>query len=80
MSSNTITSIALFLQMWYFKRMNVPTHLPQLLFQSKSLQFEGMHIDSPQCSDVLLHVVWDNPKLHDTRVNPMYKLWKESGM
>ncbi|XP_067929258.1 C-myc promoter-binding protein-like isoform X3 [Watersipora subatra] len=64
--------------MWYFKRMNVPSHLPQLLFQSKTLQLDDMHTASSAPCDISLRVVWDNPRLHDAMATPMYKLWKDS--
>ena len=66
--------------MWYFKRMNVPSHLPQLLFKSKTLRIEDLNLTSPSPNDMSLRVVWDNPKLHDTMVVPMYKLLKDSGI
>jgi len=65
--------------MWYFKRMNFPSHLPQLLFHSSCLTFNNIEIPSPQPSNMILRLVWNHPRLHEKMAAPMYKLWNESG-
>ncbi|KAF6020013.1 hypothetical protein EB796_000285 [Bugula neritina] len=65
--------------MWYFKRMNFPSHLPQLLFHSSCLTFNNIELPSPQPSNMILRLVWNHPRLHEKMAAPMYKLWNESG-
>lgn len=61
--------------MWYFKRLNLPSHLPELSLQASSLM-RGREIPeqwkSPEGKVVSISCCWDNPRLHVNMVPFMY--------
>jgi hypothetical protein len=67
---------------WYFKRINLPSHLPGLaLYASttnKSKQIPASKSRSYDYRNVLVRCLWDNDKLHEDMRKPMYRLWCES--
>lgn len=61
--------------LWYFSRINVPTHLALLCLQSKSI-LSGRQIPDEWAfvDTVRVHTLWDNEKLHSEIGKPLYKL------
>nr|XP_032834163.1 C-myc promoter-binding protein-like isoform X1 [Petromyzon marinus] len=82
----TVCSVALLQQhpilfwnlLWYFQRLQLPSHLPALLLLSR-LGHSGTQ--TPQSGGpregrrVLVHTLWDNRKLHQDLEQPLYVLW-----
>ncbi|XP_022663000.1 C-myc promoter-binding protein-like isoform X2 [Varroa destructor] len=76
--------------MWYFSRLRLPTHIPQLCVGSgllrKGLQSinqeesgQGDVLPGEGCDqrvDVIVRTVWDNPKLHECITPPLYTVYK----
>lgn len=61
--------------MWYFKRLSLPSHLPELCLQAPSLHGsrqipEAWQDTKGKCVNITC--CWDNPKLHANMVPPMY--------
>jgi hypothetical protein len=72
---------------WYFERTNLPTHLPALilppdvscisrLFFSCSRQTFQVR-ETHDASNVRVICFWDNDRLHEDMIKPMYKSWLE---
>ncbi|ESN96036.1 hypothetical protein HELRODRAFT_68572, partial [Helobdella robusta] len=60
---------------WYFSRINVPSHLPSFIHTAPSL---NQHHVSPVAQTVAIHALWDNVRLHSQEhVTPMYILWSQ---
>lgn len=68
--------------MWFFKRIEVPSHLPSLCLHAQSVNKDReippvwVMADS---SNIQLKCMWDNPKLHEDIGPPMYILWSQNG-
>ncbi|XP_043207829.1 DENN domain-containing protein 4C-like [Amphibalanus amphitrite] len=66
---------------WYMQRISVPSHLPGLCLHCRLLEERGAPADGWEQASwrhVQVRCLWDNPKLHDEIVQPMYVQWKES--
>lgn len=63
--------------LWYFSRINAPTHLALLCLKSKSIlnerEIPKEWLDSQK---VVVRTLWDNEKLHSEIGKPLYRLWE----
>ncbi|TSX16999.1 C-myc promoter-binding protein [Bagarius yarrelli] len=63
---------------WFFRRLELPSSLPALILSSKHC---SQNMQPFQCSasedskNVLVTILWDNPKLHQDPIPPCYILW-----
>ncbi|XP_067665838.1 C-myc promoter-binding protein-like isoform X2 [Haliotis asinina] len=63
---------------WYFRRLEVPSHLPGLLLTAKTITkpSEGLkHDNLYDRRHVLIRPMWDNTRIHDEMGLPMYTAW-----
>ncbi|CAL1590136.1 unnamed protein product [Knipowitschia caucasica] len=64
---------------WYFRRLDLPTHLPGLILTSEhcnngvQLPLTSLSQDSKQ---VFVQLLWDNVNLHQEQGDPLYLLWR----
>lgn len=64
---------------WYFRRLDLPTHLPGLILTSEhcnngvQLPLTSLSQDSKQ---VFVQLLWDNVNLHQEPGDPLYLLWR----
>ncbi|XP_058480308.1 DENN domain-containing protein 4C [Solea solea] len=64
---------------WYFRRLDLPTHLPGLILTSEhcnngvQLPLTSLSQDSKQ---VYVQLLWDNINLHQEHGEPLYLLWR----
>uniref|UniRef100_A0AAQ5Z2G4 UDENN domain-containing protein n=1 Tax=Amphiprion ocellaris TaxID=80972 RepID=A0AAQ5Z2G4_AMPOC len=64
---------------WYFRRLDLPTHLPGLILTSEhcnngvQLPLTTLSQDSKQ---VYVQLLWDNINLHKEPGDPLYQLWR----
>uniref|UniRef100_A0A8C6TG72 DENN/MADD domain containing 4C n=1 Tax=Neogobius melanostomus TaxID=47308 RepID=A0A8C6TG72_9GOBI len=64
---------------WYFRRLDLPTHLPGLILTSEhcnngvQLPLISLSQDSKQ---VFVQLLWDNVNLHQEPGDPLYLLWR----
>lgn len=64
---------------WYFRRLDLPTHLPGLILTSEhcnngvQLPLTSLSQDSKQ---VFVQLLWDNVNLHQEAGDPLYLLWR----
>ncbi|XP_053715997.1 DENN domain-containing protein 4C isoform X2 [Synchiropus splendidus] len=64
---------------WYFRRLDLPTHLPGLILTSEhcnngiSLPLTSLSQDSKQ---VYIQLLWDNINLHQEAGEPLYLQWR----
>ncbi|XP_037613819.1 DENN domain-containing protein 4C isoform X1 [Sebastes umbrosus] len=64
---------------WYFRRLDLPTHLPGLILTSEhcnkgvQLPLTSLLQDSKQ---VYIQLLWDNINLHQEHGEPLYQLWR----
>ncbi|XP_028330686.1 C-myc promoter-binding protein-like isoform X2 [Gouania willdenowi] len=64
--------------LWYFRRLDLPSNLPGLILTSEhcnrdsQIPRDWMSEDSKH---VLIQILWDNLKLHQEPVQPLYILW-----
>ncbi|KAF3836975.1 hypothetical protein F7725_004439 [Dissostichus mawsoni] len=64
---------------WYFRRLDLPTHLPGLILTSEHcnkgvrLPLTSLSQDSKQ---VYVQLLWDNINLHQDHGEPLYQLWR----
>lgn len=63
---------------WYFKRINLPSHLPGLILDNLERK-DGKTESLYDYRNVFVHCCWDNEKLHDDMHKPLYRQWIESG-
>lgn len=63
--------------LWYFSRINVPTHLALLCLNSKSI-LNGREVPKEwnKSNKVIVRTLWDNEKLHSEIGKPLYRLWE----
>uniref|UniRef100_A0A9J8DL57 DENN/MADD domain containing 4A n=1 Tax=Cyprinus carpio carpio TaxID=630221 RepID=A0A9J8DL57_CYPCA len=58
---------------WFFRRLDLPSSLPGLFLSSKHYCRDSQVEDS---KNVLVQILWDNPRLHQDHIKPCYLLWK----
>lgn len=64
---------------WYFRRLDLPSHLPGLILTSEhcnkgvQLPLTSLPQDSKQ---VYVQLLWDNINLHEEHGEPLYQLWR----
>ncbi|XP_016411455.1 C-myc promoter-binding protein-like [Sinocyclocheilus rhinocerous] len=64
---------------WFFRRLDLPSSLPGLYLSSKHHCRDSQPLQSCASEDsknVLVQIVWDNPRLHQDHIKPCYLLWK----
>uniref|UniRef100_A0A8B9JYJ6 DENN/MADD domain containing 4A n=1 Tax=Astyanax mexicanus TaxID=7994 RepID=A0A8B9JYJ6_ASTMX len=60
---------------WFFRRLELPSNLPALILSSKHCSFDEQLLQSSASEDsknVLVQILWDNPKLHQDPISPLY--------
>ncbi|XP_053199484.1 C-myc promoter-binding protein-like isoform X1 [Scomber japonicus] len=63
---------------WYFRRLDLPSNLPGLILTSEHCNRESQvprHWMSEDSKHVLIQILWDNLKLHQDPLQPLYILW-----
>ncbi|XP_075934693.1 C-myc promoter-binding protein-like isoform X4 [Anarhichas minor] len=63
---------------WYFRRLDLPSNLPGLMLTSEHCNRHSQvprHWMSEDSKHVLIQILWDNLKLHQDSVQPLYILW-----
>lgn len=63
---------------WFFRRLELPSNLPALILSSKHCSLDEQLLQSSASEDsknVLVQILWDNPKLHLDPIAPCYTLW-----
>ncbi|XP_055766105.1 C-myc promoter-binding protein isoform X2 [Salvelinus fontinalis] len=66
---------------WYYRRLELPSHLPGLILTSQHcsqghvLQVPAQSVSSEDSKHVLVRILWDNPSLHQDSVQALYVLW-----
>ncbi|XP_051952689.1 C-myc promoter-binding protein isoform X1 [Xyrauchen texanus] len=63
---------------WFFRRLDLPSNLPGLCLSSKHYSNDAQPLQSASedSKNVLVQILWDNPKLHQDPIQPCYLLWK----
>nr|AUH27392.1 DENN domain containing protein 4A [Gobiocypris rarus] len=64
---------------WFFRRLDLPSSLPGLYLSSKHYSKDAQPLQSCASEDsknVLVQILWDNPRLHQDPIQPCYLLWK----
>ncbi|KAK7152076.1 hypothetical protein R3I94_008420 [Phoxinus phoxinus] len=64
---------------WCFRRLDLPSSLPGLYLSSKHYSNDAQSLQSFASEDsknVLVQILWDNPRLHQDPIQPCYLLWK----
>ncbi|XP_022330463.2 C-myc promoter-binding protein-like isoform X4 [Crassostrea virginica] len=62
---------------WYFKRLEVPSHVPGFLLTAKSINGEEGNVGLYSSKHVLIRPLWDNVRIHEEVGLPMYRSWNE---
>lgn len=63
--------------LWYFSRINAPTHLALLCLKAKSILNErNVPKEWSDSQKVVVRTLWDNEKLHSEIGKPLYRLWE----
>ncbi|XP_033972875.1 C-myc promoter-binding protein-like isoform X2 [Trematomus bernacchii] len=63
---------------WYFRRLDLPSNLPGLMLTSEHCNRGSQvprHWMSEDSKHVLIQILWDNLKLHQDSIQPLYILW-----
>ncbi|XP_060913426.1 C-myc promoter-binding protein-like isoform X3 [Labrus mixtus] len=63
---------------WYFRRLDLPSNLPGLILTSDHCNIDSQvprHWMSEDSKHVLIQILWDNLKLHQEAIQPLYILW-----
>ncbi|XP_034019861.1 LOW QUALITY PROTEIN: DENN domain-containing protein 4C [Thalassophryne amazonica] len=64
---------------WYFRRLELPTHLPGLILNSEHCN-NGVQLPltllSQDSKQVYVQLLWDNINLHQEPGDPLYLLWR----
>ncbi|XP_044074973.1 C-myc promoter-binding protein-like isoform X3 [Siniperca chuatsi] len=63
---------------WYFRRLDLPSNLPGLILTSEHCNRDSQvprHWMSEDSKHVLIQILWDNLKLHQDQIQPLYILW-----
>uniref|UniRef100_A0AAY4D8J5 DENN/MADD domain containing 4A n=1 Tax=Denticeps clupeoides TaxID=299321 RepID=A0AAY4D8J5_9TELE len=63
---------------WYFRLLELPSCLPGLILSSQHCQHVPQASSSEDSRNVLVQILWDNPKLHQDPIPPCY-MWEEGG-
>ncbi|XP_023231484.1 C-myc promoter-binding protein-like [Centruroides sculpturatus] len=64
---------------WFFKRINVPSHLPNLCLEASSItKNKQMTERNNDFKNVIIRCLWDNVKWHEDIGQPMYLLWTQN--
>ncbi|XP_026086364.1 C-myc promoter-binding protein-like isoform X1 [Carassius auratus] len=64
---------------WFFRRLDLPSSLAGLYLSSKHYCRDSQALQSCASEDsknVLVQILWDNPRLHQDHIKPCYLLWK----
>ncbi|XP_052008438.1 C-myc promoter-binding protein-like isoform X2 [Xyrauchen texanus] len=63
---------------WFFRRLDLPSSLAGLYLSSRhySKDAQPPQSASEDSKNVLVQILWDNPKLHQDPIQPCYLLWK----
>lgn len=63
---------------WFFRRLDLPSSLPGLYLSSKHYNRDAQpqSCASEDSKNVLVQILWDNPRLHQDPIKPCYLLWK----
>ncbi|KAK2853669.1 hypothetical protein Q5P01_006330 [Channa striata] len=64
--------------LWYFRRLDLPSNLPGLILTSEHCNRDSQvprHWMSDDSKHVLIQILWDNLKLHQDPIQPLYILW-----
>uniref|UniRef100_A0AAY4D9H6 DENN/MADD domain containing 4A n=1 Tax=Denticeps clupeoides TaxID=299321 RepID=A0AAY4D9H6_9TELE len=61
---------------WYFRLLELPSCLPGLILSSQHCQHAEPASSSEDSRNVLVQILWDNPKLHQDPIPPCYMVWK----
>ncbi|XP_055076963.1 C-myc promoter-binding protein-like isoform X2 [Periophthalmus magnuspinnatus] len=64
--------------LWFFRRLQLPSHLPGLVLSSEHCNRDTLvprELMSEDSKHVLVQVLWDNLKLHQDPLQPLYLLW-----
>ncbi|CAM4582016.1 unnamed protein product [Leuciscus chuanchicus] len=64
---------------WCFRRLDLPSSLPGLYLSSKHYSKDAQSLQSFTSEDsknVLVQILWDNPRLHQDPIQSCYLLWK----
>ncbi|KAM6894658.1 DENN domain-containing protein 4C isoform 2-T2 [Lycodopsis pacificus] len=64
---------------WYFRRLDLPTHLPGLILTSEHCN-KGVQLPltslSQDTKQVYVQLLWDNINLHQEHGEPLYQRWR----
>ncbi|CAN9506669.1 unnamed protein product [Ophioblennius macclurei] len=63
---------------WYFRRLDLPSSLPGLILTSEHCNTDSQiprDWMSEDSKHVLIQILWDNLKLHQDPIQPLYILW-----
>ncbi|XP_061664130.1 DENN domain-containing protein 4C isoform X2 [Syngnathoides biaculeatus] len=64
---------------WYFRRLDLPSHLPGLILTSEHCN-NGVQLPltslSQDSKHVYIQILWDNINLHQEAGDPLYLLWR----
>uniref|UniRef100_A0A8D3CS28 DENN domain containing 4A n=1 Tax=Scophthalmus maximus TaxID=52904 RepID=A0A8D3CS28_SCOMX len=63
---------------WYFRRLDLPSNLPGLILTSEHCNRDSQvprHWMSEDSKHVLIQILWDNLKLHQEPLQPLYIVW-----
>uniref|UniRef100_A0A8C1WZ88 DENN/MADD domain containing 4A n=1 Tax=Cyprinus carpio TaxID=7962 RepID=A0A8C1WZ88_CYPCA len=63
---------------WFFRRLDLASSLPGLYLSSKHYCSDSQPLQSCASEDsknVLVQILWDNPRLHQDPIKPCYLLW-----
>uniref|UniRef100_A0A7N6ALV8 DENN domain containing 4A n=1 Tax=Anabas testudineus TaxID=64144 RepID=A0A7N6ALV8_ANATE len=63
---------------WYFRRLDLPSNLPGLILTSEHCNRDSQvprRWMSEDSKHVLIQILWDNLKLHQDPIQPLYILW-----
>uniref|UniRef100_A0A0F8ATS8 C-myc promoter-binding protein n=1 Tax=Larimichthys crocea TaxID=215358 RepID=A0A0F8ATS8_LARCR len=63
---------------WYFRRLDLPSNLPGLILTSEHCNKDSQvprHWMLEDSKHVLIQILWDNLKLHQDPIQPLYILW-----
>uniref|UniRef100_A0A673M7L0 DENN/MADD domain containing 4A n=1 Tax=Sinocyclocheilus rhinocerous TaxID=307959 RepID=A0A673M7L0_9TELE len=63
---------------WFFRRLDLASSLPGLYLSSKHYCSDSQPLQSCASEDsknVLIQILWDNPRLHQDPIKPCYLLW-----
>uniref|UniRef100_A0A669EGT6 DENN domain containing 4C n=1 Tax=Oreochromis niloticus TaxID=8128 RepID=A0A669EGT6_ORENI len=60
---------------WYFRRLDLPSHLPGLILTSEHCN-NGVQVRHNDSKQVYVQLLWDNINLHQEPGEPLYLLWR----